>query len=41
MNNITVAIFTGGHDFNITILKNEKVLAILQEERFSKIKYLS
>lgn len=39
MNNITVAIFAGGHDFNITILKNGKVLAILQEERFSKIKY--
>ena len=36
---ITVAIFIGGHDWNITILEDEKVLAILQEERFSKIKY--
>lgn len=36
---ITVAIFIGGHDFNITILKDEKVLAILQEDRFSRIKY--
>ena len=35
---ITVAIFIGGHDWNITILDDEKVLAIIQEDRISKVK---
>jgi carbamoyltransferase len=36
---ITVAIFIGGHDWSITILDDEKVLAIIQEDRISKIKH--
>ena len=36
---ITVAIYLGGHDLSITILENEKLLHILQENRFSRIKY--
>lgn len=36
---ITVAIWVGGHDGSITILKNEKLVAFLPEERFSRIKY--
>ena len=36
---ITVAIWVGGHDGSITILENEKLLAFLPEERFSKKKY--
>jgi carbamoyltransferase len=36
---ITVAIHVGNHDRNITILDNEKLLAIIQEDRISRIKY--
>jgi len=39
MDNITIVLCTSNHDINLTILKNGKLLNILQENRFSRIKY--
>ncbi len=38
MSKITVSISIPGHDRSITILEDQKVKAILQEDRFSRIK---